>query len=323
MPLLSVIIPTCHRNQDLDRCLEALTRDCQATSIGSTMQSLPVMGQPDFDYEIIVSDDGTVSTAQAMLQTTFPFVRWVRGPRRGPAANRNRGAKIAQGDWLLFLDDDCTPAPGWIASYAEFSRSPGHSVLEGKTLPTGKRTRPDQGCPINETGGLLWSCNFAIRRKLFLEIGCFDEEYRTASMEDLDLHIRLRRIGHQIQFVSDALVMHPWKLRGGLKFVRLQARSISYFVNKHPEAKAMFPRTWGLTMGTRALIKEFPLHLFRFGAKGSFRGLGLDLALATSVFWPLITRNGPRNSTSTISATDSNGPPQSAPAARGVSEYNQ
>jgi GT2 family glycosyltransferase len=305
MPFLSVIIPTCHRNQDLDHCLRAL------------IQSFHVTGRRDFDYEIIVTDDGTTSTGEAMLQTAFPYVRWIRGPRRGPAANRNHGANNAQGDWLLFLDDDCIPDPGWIGAYFLACSGTNHGVLEGKTICIGERSRADQGCPTNKTGGLLWSCNFAIRRDLFLEVGGFDEMYPAPTMEDLDLAVRLRRAGHCIQFVPDALIAHPWRLRHGLKFERLRAESIVYFVRKHPEARVMFPRTWGLTKATRVIVKEFPLNLIRFGGRGSFRSLGLDLVLASSVAWPLIVRTRPRNNNNGIEIVDSSCTRQNASASEG------
>jgi glycosyltransferase involved in cell wall biosynthesis len=314
MPFLSVIVPTCNRNQDLDRCLRALIRNDHGFAIGSVTRSFQVRGRPEFDYEIIVTDDGRTSTAEAMLQQAFPFVRWIQGPKCGPAANRNYGAKNAKGDWLLFLDDDCVPDPGWIEAYRLACSTTDCGVLEGKTVSIGKKTRADQVCPINETGGLLWSCNFAIKRDLFFQVGGFDESYPSPSMEDLDLTVRLRRSGHRIQFLAEGLIAHPWRPRHGLKFVRLQAKSIVYFVCKHPEADAMFPRTWGFTRATRALFKEFPLNLFRFGARGSFRELGLDLVLAASVAWPLRTRNRPRNSNGGTGVADPSGKRQIASA---------
>lgn len=317
MPFLSVIIPTRHRNEDLDRCLRALIRNHQALEVGSAAHSSQVTGQLDFDYEIIVTDDGRTSTAETMLRAAFPFVTWIPGPGRGPAANRNHGAKKARGKWLLFLDDDCIPDPGWTRAYSLACASTNCSVLEGRTICVGQKSRADQVCPINQTGGFLWSCNFAIRRDLFFQVGAFDESYPSAIMEDLDLAVRLRKSGHCIQFVPEALIAHPWRLRHGLKFVRLQAKSIVYFVRKHPEAAAMFPRTWGFTRGARALVKEFPLNLFRFGAKGSFRELGLDLVLASSVAWPLVTRNQPKNGDSDIGKADPSGIRPNAPTLQG------
>src|ERR1700743_99135 len=90
--LISVIIPTCHRNQDLGRCLGALRPDSQKSP---------------FSYEVIVADDGSKSTAEELIRAEYAWARWVAGPRRGPAANRNAGARNARGAWVLFLDDDC------------------------------------------------------------------------------------------------------------------------------------------------------------------------------------------------------------------------
>ncbi|MFM6224388.1 MAG: glycosyltransferase family 2 protein, partial [Dolichospermum sp.] len=73
----SVIIPTYHRNDLLAKCL-----DCLAPG----MQTLPAD-----QYEVIVSDDGYQSTAQEMIEQNYPWVKWVAGPGKGPAANRNNG----------------------------------------------------------------------------------------------------------------------------------------------------------------------------------------------------------------------------------------
>ncbi|MFM6530798.1 MAG: glycosyltransferase family 2 protein, partial [Dolichospermum sp.] len=64
-------------------------------------------------------DDGYQSTAQEMIEQNYPWVKWVAGPGKGPAANRNNGAKYATGEWLAFTDDDCLPDPQWLASYGE------------------------------------------------------------------------------------------------------------------------------------------------------------------------------------------------------------
>lgn len=73
--------------------------------------------------------------------------------------------------------------------------------------------RADDDCPTNLSGGFLWSCNFAIRRSVFLEIGGFDESFPFA-MEDVDLHYRIRKNQLPIKFVPDAVAEDPWRVDG-------------------------------------------------------------------------------------------------------------
>ncbi len=88
----SVIVPTRNRRKDLLRCLEALKPSSPTNT--------------EIDYEVIVADDGDDALA-CFLSNNLPWVRYCVGPQRGPAANRNAGASQAQGEWLVFLDDDC------------------------------------------------------------------------------------------------------------------------------------------------------------------------------------------------------------------------
>ena len=70
----SVVIPTCNRPETLARCLRCL----EGT-----------------EAEIVVTDDSNNEATGALLKREFPAVRWIHGPRRGPAANRNCGARAA------------------------------------------------------------------------------------------------------------------------------------------------------------------------------------------------------------------------------------
>src|SRR5262249_50229015 len=199
-------------------------------------QSANPKSDPIEAYEVIVADDGFLSTAELMLQEVFPWAKWVSGPRRGPAANRNHGAEKAVGEWLVFVDDDCVPEATLLVAYARAAAACNCSVLEGRTLPQGDRQAADMECPINTSGGHLWSCNFAVKRRLFMEIGGFDENFLGPFMEDIDMHARLSKRGHTPIFVSEASVKHPWRPRRGFRFLALQARSAYYYVNKHPES---------------------------------------------------------------------------------------
>ena len=195
--MISVIIPTYHRNDLLAKCL-----DCLAPGI----QTLP----PD-QYEVIVTDDGSRFTAQQLVSDNYPWVRWTEGPRRGPAANRNHGAKLAKGQWLAFTDDDCLPSPGWLEAFAQSAKpgTEGASIYEGRTTCEAGITSPLYEAPVNLEGGNLWSCNFMISRSVFEEIGGFDENFVMPAMEDIDFRERLEKAHKQIQFVSAAAIDHP------------------------------------------------------------------------------------------------------------------
>lgn len=277
MSSLSVIIPTCDRNDSLTKCLQALQ---EATSALFS-------AQPHVKCEVIITDDNLHSTAESLIAARFPWAKWLAGPRRGPATNRNNGAGKASGEWLVFVDDDCIPLSNWLVAFADATQSGDHRVLEGKTVPQGRQERADHICPSNLRGGFLWSCNFAIQRELFLELDGFDENYPFPSMEDVDLHFRIRKNGLVPKFVPDAVVEHPWRTNGGIDYVRKRATSLKYFLGKHPQTEPMFLRSWGFWRVIRIIAFEFPQNMLRFGNKGSFRALYLDLWFA---FYVLSTR---------------------------------
>ena len=193
-PVISVVIPTCHRNETLARCLDCLKPETQTLAAE--------------DYEVIVSDDGSRSTAEAMIRERYPWARWIAGPRRGPAANRNCGARAARGEFIAFTDDDCLPTPAWLQSYADAIRD-GSSVYEGKTEANGPLRRPFVVAPINLAGGKLWSCNMMVAPQVFRELGGFDEGFPNASDEDTDFRERVTAAGYELHFVPDALIYHP------------------------------------------------------------------------------------------------------------------
>ncbi|BAU55379.1 GalNAc(5)-diNAcBac-PP-undecaprenol beta-1,3-glucosyltransferase [Mucilaginibacter gotjawali] len=218
MPRLSVIIPTYNRNDLLSNCLNCLAPEVQLLSLN--------------DYEVIVSDDNTDSQTKKLIEDSFPWVKWVEGPKMGPAANRNNGVKVAQGEWLLFTDDDCLPTDRWISAYSNEIKSGAAKVLEGLTDAERPRKRFDEESPLNLHGGCLWSCNFAIEKKLFYEVGCFDEEFPFAAMEDLDFHRRVKS-KEKIVFVPGAKVIHPWRIVKPFKGYKKWIFSNRYFMAKH------------------------------------------------------------------------------------------
>lgn len=217
-PQISVVIPTRHRNAHLRRCLERLAPGAQKL--------------PTEQYEVIVTDDGSTTTAETMVREQFPWVRWVAGPKRGPASNRNHGASLARCQWIAFVDDDCVPEPMWLAEFATACR-PTVQVYEGRTTCRAGLTRFSEDAPINERGGCLPSCNFMISRAAFCAVGGFDEHFATAAMEDYDLRERLLTAAFDITFVDSAVVDHPPRPRVTGLALGAQWESHVYFYRKH------------------------------------------------------------------------------------------
>jgi len=262
-PTLSVIIPTCGRMEFLLLCLERLFPGIQ-----------------NFDrseYEIIVTDDRSSDSTRDAISTIDPLIRYTSGPRRGPAANRNHGASLASGEWLVFLDDDCVPEPCLLNAYRDRILENHQSrVFEGRISALGQRTAIDQEAPINEQGGVLWSCNFCIERHLFVEMGGFDELFTGPVMEDVDFRQRLLARKEAIIFVQQAAVLHPWRPRRGFAFVRLYAQARSYFYSKH---SSLNEGGWMIHLHRFArglfknVLKEGPRYHFR----GAMRYCCLEL----------------------------------------------
>lgn len=193
--MTSIIIPTRNRAADLRRCLSILTAQLPA----------------DGSVSILVCDDSDGDDTAQMLRETFPKVQRYLGPRTGPGANRNVGAKAASAEWLIFLDDDCLPHDCLVASYLDaIQATTAPTVLSGPVLRLDdKKDSLLFEAPHNaEKHQLPPSCNFAIPRSLYLESGGFDERFRY-SFEDMEFFARLIVMGVPSEFVPKAAVDHP------------------------------------------------------------------------------------------------------------------
>lgn len=193
-PFVSVIIPSYHRNDLLAKCLQCLAPGVQTF--------------PAEQYEVIVTDDGSSTTAEEMIRLDYPWAKWLAGPRKGPAANRNNGAKYARGEWLVFTDDDCLPDKNWLQAFAKAIELNIH-VYEGKTTCEAGIRSPLEHAPINLTGGYLWSCNMMVRNKLFHQLGRFNENYPYPHLEDIDFKERIKQADYTFLFIENAKVDHP------------------------------------------------------------------------------------------------------------------
>src|SRR5947209_1984173 len=94
-------------------CLEALKR------------TLPA----DVSCETIVIDNNSTDNTQAVL-ADFPFVRVITNEENlGFAAANNQGAALARGTYLLLLNNDTEPQPGWIHAMLRAAAEPDVGIV--------------------------------------------------------------------------------------------------------------------------------------------------------------------------------------------------
>lgn len=194
---LSVIIPTCNRNDLLGKCL-----DCFAHGRQTVDDSL---------YEVIVTDDGKNSQAKELISNNYPWAKWVEGPKKGPAANRNNGAQYAKGEWLIFIDDDVLPDNNILRSYKMgIEENTGCLAFEGSIYPDdwNSLSKDMMECPVNINGGVFWSANICVSNGLFKLINGFDDRFLIAAQEDQDIYENLK-LHTNVVFLKDAKVIHP------------------------------------------------------------------------------------------------------------------
>ena len=226
---ISVIVPTRDRPELLRRTLDCLAPGTQTLAADQ--------------YEVIVSDDARPPTT-AWLASSHPWVRTVEGPARGPAANRNAGARAARGTWLAFTDDDTEPRRDWLEALARACIDDA-GVYEGRTTCDGGFGSPLFHAPVNETGGWLWSCNFMMSAAAFAKLNGFDEGFRFPHMEDQDLRVRADAAGLRRTFVRDAVVNHPPRRQAdGARLGSYREAEVRFHVKHHghPESRAALLR---------------------------------------------------------------------------------
>lgn len=210
--MISVIIPTLNGRHHLERCLPAVT---------AQTADLPV--------EIIVVDNNSTDGTAAWIAQYWPIVRLLSLPKNaGYAGACNAGADAARGSFLVFLNNDTEPQPGWLdALHRALAGQPGaglagsHVVyFDGRTVDSagdgylrcGGGFKHQHGEPRTADGPpmeVFGACGAAmmIRRSLFEQLGGFDEDFFLV-YEDVDLSYRARLRGATCLFVPRAVVLH-------------------------------------------------------------------------------------------------------------------
>ncbi|OCQ95517.1 family 2 glycosyl transferase [Oscillatoriales cyanobacterium USR001] len=243
----SVVIPTYNRQRILEKCLLAL--ECQ--DFGNIVSG----------YEVIVVDDGSTDGTLEWLaidSAKLPHVRSLSQIHQGPAAARNLGIEHAQGDTIIFIDSDLVVTKDFLQAHAEAliaGKKEGDRVFTyGRVINTCNFDRPTtEPYKITDFSAAYFATgNVAIARHWLIEAGLFDTRFQLYGWEDLELGVRLKKLGLKLIKCPAAVGYHwhpPFNLAQipGMIDREIQRGKMGVlFYQKHPtwEVRMMIQMTW-------------------------------------------------------------------------------
>jgi GT2 family glycosyltransferase len=166
--------------------------------------------------EVIVSDDSLNNNTIDMLTACYPEVKYVRGPQRGIAANRNSGIRVASSEYILMMDDDiiihrdflCLALHGGDTGKSSVYFAPmkdGEMSYSPKGISyLGFHTREYAPTELRQT---LSSQAFVMPALVRDEV-LFDESIVLYGYEEVDFGYRLCKKGYEIKLVRDCVNIH-------------------------------------------------------------------------------------------------------------------
>jgi len=210
---VSIIIPVWNGRALLPDCLDAL------------------LGQHDADCEIVAVDNGSTDGSAELITERYPSVRLLRNAQNmGFAQACNRGACVATGQVLVFLNQDTRVERGWLSAVRSAFLSVDAGVVGCKILSAADRSLQHAGGYVHDLLGVpfhygkddpdaaRWNAPreveyvtgaaLAIQRRVIEQIGAFDERFFPAYYEDVDLCFRARAAGFKVLYWPDAVVLH-------------------------------------------------------------------------------------------------------------------
>jgi glycosyltransferase involved in cell wall biosynthesis len=255
---ISVVIPTLNRADLLAKVIDRIEN-----------QTLP-----RDRYQVLVVDNGSSDETLAILQQksrVYSNLKAFSQMKRGAAATRNLGIKNAQGEIVLFIDDDILAPPELIEAHLNYHQHYRRASIIGRVTTSWKDSRDpflrylrERGIfnPYSITGGPMdfsyyHTGNVSTSRMLLAEAGGFNEDFFIYGMEDIELGYRLERLGCEMVHGPEATALHEY-FPSYEQFIR-RCEQAGYSLGKllelHPELKERFVEN-GRTI---RLLKPFHL----------------------------------------------------------------
>lgn len=209
------------------------------------------------DYEVIIVDAGSTDTSLATIECfhnkRLKILKNSSLHILSPSEGRNKGAQVAEGNILAFLDSDCVPEGDWLRKICDcfenqnisavfFSRKPdsgrglGTFYRRYYTVIYSRKFRHKDKLYLSKANIkrgdpflMLAASNFAIKKAAWFSIGTMDTKFCDPAGEDVMFELKLLEGGHIILFDPNNPVEHnhPISIRRLLKKAFQQGEAIS------------------------------------------------------------------------------------------------
>lgn len=272
-PRVSVIIPVYNKAEFTEQCLYGLVANTEE----------------DPDYEVILVDNGSTDWTIYLTHAFEGDLRVLRNDEnQGFARANNQGAQAARGEYLVFLNNDTVPHPGWLREMVRLADAdPQVGIVGAKLLypESGQIQHAGlemvNGIPehvfrgaegddprVNQVRDLdmVTGACLMISRELFAELGGFDVGFLNG-VEDIDLCLRVRELGRRVVYCPTSVVDHHEGTTEG-RFDRVQ-ENLQRFVQKW---QGRFDGSGRLVVGVadEQIEVELEKQIFRGNWEGSF-----------------------------------------------------
>lgn len=269
VPKVSLIICTYNREELLVQTLKCVFQ-----------QKYPAM-------EVVVVDQTEThkDTTRDYLETVMDGLTYVFLDTPSLTKARNKGIDNAQGDIIIFIDDDVLLEESFVSNHVAAHKK--YDVVQGRIIESDMKpaSKPhwlnrwikysgSNDCVTEGPVNVVTGCNFSLKRLVIDKVGYFDEFFsKLALREDSDFGYRCYRAGVSMGFSPQACLRHLRSESGGVDtginnmfFSETYYLNDMYFARKHFSKLACLIYEYRLyKRGQRELVKLIKKSIQKLG----------------------------------------------------------